>query len=141
MIPPTAYPPADHPRVATPPLSVADLINVRYREFGLCAREGLDCWGLARLVLARLDVHLPRDPADALAREPELFDPVEGVARAGDVVVLQGGNPRLHLAVAVNAFQVIHATREGVRLDRLDAWRRAGKVLRVLRPRELGGAA
>ncbi len=134
-----------------PVITVHDLVGAPYAERGTCARDGLDCWGLARIVMSRLNVHLPREPAQALAddlerREWTSRDPL-GACRVGDVLILEGGeagggNPREHLGVALGSFQFIHATRvSGVRVDRMDVWQRSGKIRRVLRARALGGDA
>lgn len=110
------------PRGVRPSLSVADLIGARYAEGGTDKRLGLDCWGLARIVLARLDVALPATPAEALAEARTVAFEVRDAAREGDLLVMEcEGRP--HVGVCLNATSFIHATKAGgVALARVADW-------------------
>lgn len=119
-----------HRRAAVRPLTVADLVGRSYAE-----PHG--CWDLARVVLARLGVALPANPAAALAAEGDLCRVVSDAPRAGDLLLLDGGGAQ-HVGVALNPFQFIHAARgAGTRIEQIDTWARARKVQRRVRFYEL----
>ncbi len=113
--------------------AAARLVGRTYEEVG-------GCYGATRAVLAAAGIDLPADQAEALSIEPALATPIlpGEAARTGDVVVMPGrGDDRLHVGVALDAWRVLHATRgQGVVVTQLSALRRAGLVLRVLRPRQ-----
>lgn len=130
-----------HRRAASRPLDLSGLVGIRYKDGGRDRREGLDCWGLARIVLARMDLKLPEDPAEALAGESTLGDVVTGALRAGDVLVIRTDEGQ-HVGVAIDPFQFIHTTRHsGSVIGRIEVVERAGRVLRRVRLRPPAGAA
>lgn len=115
-----------HRRAACAPLKVADLVGRPYEDPN-------GCWSLARIVLARLGVELPADPAAALQGEAALARAVTDAARAGDLLVVQDEEGQ-HVGVCLNAFQFIHAGRAfGTRIESISVWERTGRVQRRAR--------
>ncbi len=117
-----------------------EIVGRPYLEGGRDAGSlGLDCYGVVRVGLSDLGVEIPRDQADAVAREFALgrvlaaWEPT----RVGDVLVLEAeAGP--HVGLAISPFRFVHATRtSGVVVDRVAVWARAGKLRRRVRVREL----
>lgn len=104
------------------------------------ANEGR-CWALAvARVRALTGIVLPADYAAALAAPEAIAEDVApGAAlRRGDLIQCRGiGGGRDHVAVAVDAFEAEHLAADGAAMARVSiaALRRAGAVVRVMRPR------
>ncbi len=100
-------------------------MGLPFAERGRTRAEGLDCWGLARLILAeRFGVDLPsysreyRDTTDkaavaaAVQRHLPAWTPVaEGHEREGDVVLMESAFGHLHMGVVVRPGVMIHIER------------------------------
>lgn len=122
-----------HRRSTSRPFSVEGLVGIRYKTGGQDRKEGLDCWSLARIVLARLDLKLPEDPAEALAGEQALGYEVSGALRAGDILLIQTDEGQ-HVGVALDPFQFIHTTRaSGSVISRIAMIERSGRLIRRVR--------
>jgi cell wall-associated NlpC family hydrolase len=126
-------------------IDVADLVGATWCDDGqgVDRATGFQCWGLARAVLARVGVVLPESPERALAEWSDAAASLgeerpRELRRAGDVLLMKGevlGHGALmHVGVVINLTQFIHATRDGVRLDRTAVFERAGQVIKVVRP-------
>lgn len=113
-------------------IDVSDLIGVAYLENGRNPAEGLDCYGLAIEVERRLgktlwdavyenhDVELSQKWAPLLNVRPSDF------IREGSLLEIHVGNT-LHVAVALDAVRMIHATtNQGVRISKIAAYKIAG---------------
>jgi cell wall-associated NlpC family hydrolase len=126
-----------------------EYIGIPFRERGR-DREGCDCWGLVRLVLAeRFGVLLPSFDGYGSVRDREriralieddlpAWTEVGGRERAGDVVLLRVGGRPLHVGLVISPGTMLHI-EAGIdacleRYDRLPWCRR---VLGVYRHREL----
>lgn len=124
----------------TPPdsVDVSDLIPRSYQACG-------GCYGLARLVLARMGLDLPQEQGAALEGREELGTRLADgeMVRAGDVVCMVGTNVEpMHLGVALDAWRVIHVCCGGtVRIDRLEVLERAKAVIEVVRLRRAGAVS
>lgn len=110
-------------------------IGLPYVEHGR-DRAGVDCWGLARLVMAEVfHVELPeysnsgnreerlRLIAENRVKFVRVESPVEGA-----LVLASSGNRRPHIGICVNAEQMLHAAKGiGACIVRLDSpqWRNA----------------
>lgn len=127
----------------------ADLVGLPYRSGGRSLEPdgptaGIDCYGVVRAYLARLGVDLPEDQAGALADARTLGMRASGEPpRRGDVLVLEGAalptaEREVHVAVMIDNFRCLHATREaGSVVERVDAITARCPVRSVLRPRPL----
>lgn len=108
----------------------ADLLN----------RQGLACYPLVRLALRRLGVEMDADPeAESLKGS---FVETDLPPRAGDIIEMESNEPGgvgQHLAVCVDRFNAMHAAGAGVRVDRIAALVRTGRIERRLRARALMG--
>ncbi len=109
-----------------------DLIGVEYRNGGRDPNQGLDCFGVVMLLLARCGVLI-----EDVQGYPEDWDlaglnliienfhrpwrAVEKPYRAGDVLIVQWPNKDrpTHLAVVVDGMRVVHA----VKTQRVCVWR------------------
>lgn len=116
---------------------LASLVGVEYTDGGRTIEGGLDCYGLVRLALRRLGVDLPASEA-GLAFETAGAEPVPlACVRRGDVVVMPADEESayaVHLGVMVDPLRLLHAVRGvGSRIDRYEAWCKAGKVTGVYR--------
>lgn len=112
----------------------ADLVGVPYAN--------RDCYAVVRDALRRLGIELPMDAAMCLSEcmtDPIAIDvPMGEVCRLGDVLWIRNADRTHHVGMALDAFTFLHATRGGhSRIDRIDRWRRARLVWRVMRPKEL----
>lgn len=97
-----------------------DYIGLAYSEMGR-RRDGLDCWGLARLVYAEtLDIELPsytdaldrfeRDEIAAItldARRSPLWRGV-GAIEPFDVLLFRHGRHATHVGLAIDARRMLH---------------------------------
>lgn len=101
-----------------------DLIGIPYKEHGRSTEEGFDCYGLVIEVLRRNGKHLNdvwyENHALTLADEniPLLnIYPVE-IMEPGTLLEMEYmGN--LHIGIAVNSKEFLHATKKGVRINRI----------------------
>lgn len=113
---------------ATPKLT--DLLGIPHEE--------ANCWAIARRVLDRYGVPTPESPASALLNETAFAMPIPlSDVRAADVLIMQGPEPDfgLHIAVAIDERRMIHTMSGGAScIDRIEVWRRAGKIQRAARP-------
>ena len=112
-------------------IDVSDLIGVPYVD-NERSLSGLDCYGLAILVEKRLGKTLQ----DAVYENHDIelsekYAPLLNVRRTdfiteGTLLEIHVGNT-LHIAVALNEREMIHATtNQGVRISRIAAYKIAG---------------
>jgi cell wall-associated NlpC family hydrolase len=132
---------------AVPPAWAAEYVGIPFAERGR-SRAGVDCWGLARLLLAeRYGVDVPsyvgdyRSPLDRdevatliTGEIPEAWQAVPSAPRPGDVALLRVAGRPLHVGVLVAPPWFLHVMegRETV-LERLDSPQWARRVLGVYR--------
>ncbi|MCC6426294.1 MAG: C40 family peptidase [Phycisphaerales bacterium] len=100
-----------------PPAWAAGYIGIEYRHNGR-GRDGIDCWGLARLVYReQMDIMLPslagpkeHNRARAQAPKELLFAPAEPPYQVGDLVEISGNRPgALHVGILVADGMMLHA--------------------------------
>ncbi|UYV13740.1 MAG: C40 family peptidase [Phycisphaera sp.] len=113
----------------------------RYREIpfaeggrDLEQDEGLDCWGLARMVCQEMtSVELPIDDSEAMARMGELTEVIDkGTPRAGDLVLMLRGT---HVGACIGEYVVHISKSAGVQIMSVAAMARLRIIDKVLRPR------
>ena len=105
-------------------IDLSDLIGTPYKEHGR-NKDGVDCYGLAIAALERYgyrlddvvydnhDVSLADKYKPTLNVEP-LTEPQEGA-----IIEMTAENGNLHIGVCVNKKEFIHATKNGVRINRI----------------------
>lgn len=126
---------------------VSTYIGLPFKEHGR-DRQGVDCWGLVRLVLGeQFAVHLPSyadgygstEDAEDIGRLVQgEMDPWRDIAQAeerpGDVVLMRLMNQPMHVGLVIGAGWMLHI-EEGIDacLERYDSakWRR--RVLGIYR--------
>ena len=113
-------------------IDVSDLIGVPYKDNGRNPAEGLDCYGLAIEVERRLgkkliDVVYENHDIELSQRYVPLLNIRKSDSiREGSLLEIHVGNT-LHVAVALDAYRMIHATtNQGVRISRIAAYKIAG---------------
>jgi len=134
-----------------PPSWVADYVGLPFKEHGR-GRDGMDCWGLCRTVLAeRFGLHLPayvegyastedaKDIARIIRGEMAPWRPVPaGAERPGDVALIRMLNHPMHVGVVVARGWMLHI-EEGIDacLERYDGskWRR--RLIGIYRHQDL----
>lgn len=112
-------------------IDVSDLIGVPYLDNGRTLK-GLDCYGLAIEVEKRLGKTLQDAVYENHDKElSEIWAPLLNVhstdiIKEGTILEIHVGNT-LHIAVALNEREMIHATtNQGVRISRIAAYKIAG---------------
>jgi len=87
---------------------------------------GVDCWGLLRLSLRSLGVEIPAVQPAVAASMRERFrqlDRSEAI-ELGDVAVIETPDGGLHVAMAIDQFKFLHATRGAASvIDAVSMWR------------------
>jgi cell wall-associated NlpC family hydrolase len=142
--------------VTPPPAWVADYIGLPFADNGR-TRDGVDCFGLLRLVLSeRFGIHLPAfagavvstEDAAEIARiirgemQPWAEIP-KGHARAGDVVLMRLRNQPCHVGLVVSPVRsgawMLHAeVGTDSCLDSYDGARWRGRVIGIFRYKGVG---
>ena len=133
------------------PSWVADYVGLPFKEHGR-DRDGTDCFGLVRAVLAeRFGLHLPAyvegyastEDAEDIARiirgEMAPWRPVPaGAERPGDVVLTRMLNHPMHVGLVVAPGWMLHI-EEGIDadLDRYDGARWRRRMIGIYRHRDL----
>ena len=118
-------------------LDVSDLIGVKHSRGGREVTEGLDCYGLVRVVCRRLGVDLPMNYGDLANRVDSIAREIRTgeLLRVGDIQVMtpmRDGESQ-HLAIVISPYAVVHSVEKiGVKIDRIGYMRRRGKWLRLL---------
>jgi cell wall-associated NlpC family hydrolase len=115
-------------------MTVKDLIGVKYKPHGRTIEEGLDCYGLAMVVLEREGIHLPdvfyagtdRETNREVIRILEHGVPHEKLDTPEKNCVIEltvCGMPS-HIGVYLGGGEFIHATKCGVAIEPLRRWER-----------------
>lgn len=109
-------------------IEVADLIGIPYKDHGR-DKNGLDCYGLALLVLERMGKHLDdviyenHDQALSLQYAPLLNVRQIDFIKEGALIEIHVKGT-LHIGVVLDNKQFIHATEnQGVRISRIQAYK------------------
>jgi cell wall-associated NlpC family hydrolase len=111
---------------------IRDLVGVKYKPHGRTIEEGLDCYGLALLVLERSGIHLP-DVFDYDADKKDKSDVKEILERGipheklerpekNCLVELTVCGMPSHIGVYLGEGEFIHATKYGVAVEPLRRW-------------------
>ena len=104
------------------PLWVNNYKGIRYLFRGRSREEGLDCWGLTRLImLEQFDIELPsydtdyesvRQAAlmrDVSVREQESWTRIDaGQERAGDLILIRMQGQPIHVGVVIGGGRFVH---------------------------------
>lgn len=140
-----------------PPAWAAPYVGLPYRERG-DTRDGVDCWGLCRLVWRErfgLDVpdhgapawvegeldRVGQAAAAAVAQATDFVEVPLALARAGDGLLIRLGRHPAHCGLVVDRGLMIHAEAAlGSCVERLDHWSWRSRVLSAHRPLALAGA-
>ena len=123
-------------------------LGVRYRLGGESTKRGLDCSGLVRLILGKLDIALPR----TAAQQARLGDEVprdSALLRPGDVLTFGRGQRVDHVGVYVGDGKFVHASSSRGRVtesalpsgDRARWWKGVRRFLAAAEPRDPAGGS
>jgi cell wall-associated NlpC family hydrolase len=114
-----------------------DLVGVKYKPHGRTIEEGLDCYGVALIVLEREGIHLPdvfyadtdRETNKEIMRILEQGIPHEKLERPERNCIIEltvCGMPS-HIGVYLGNGEFIHATECGVAVEPLRRWEKRVK--------------
>jgi cell wall-associated NlpC family hydrolase len=125
-------------------LKYSDLIGIPFVDGGRTIEEGLDCWGLARILFSRQGIKLPEYPIGAslhdsvtneFKKQEPLWDrldrPVEGCLVLIRIWDTGWAN---HCGIYIGQGQFIHAYGNGVVIDRINRW--GPRIIGYYRPKE-----
>lgn len=90
--------------------------GVRYLEGG-CSLTGVDCSCLVRLVFGAIGVRLPRTVKEQYGCGLPL---TRAEVMTGDLIFFGKGGVPTHVGIALSNSELIHASRRGVVVDRID---------------------
>jgi cell wall-associated NlpC family hydrolase len=111
-----------------------DLLGVKYKPHGRTVEEGLDCYGVALIVLGRNGIHLPdvfnydvdkKDQSD-VKKLLEHGIPHENLDKPEKNCIIEltvCGMPS-HIGVFLGDGEFIHATKYGVAIEPLWRWKK-----------------
>jgi cell wall-associated NlpC family hydrolase len=113
---------------------IRDLVGVKYTPHGRTVEEGLDCYGVALIVLARAGIHLPdvlyadtdRETNRETMRLLEQGVPhekLDGPEKNCVIELTVCGEPS-HIGVCLGDGEFIHATKHGVAVEPLSRWKK-----------------
>lgn len=113
---------------------IRDLIGVKYKPHGRTVEEGLDCYGVAILVLEREGITLPdvfypdteqdtNEVTMKLLEEGISHEKLDKPERNCLIELTVFGMP-CHVGVYIGDGQFIHATKRGVTIEPLYRWQR-----------------
>lgn len=102
---------------------IDDLIGVPYKEHGR-DKTGFDCYGLVIEISKRCGKNLPdvfyENHDLELSSEYAPLLPVKETNQIKEGVLLEmESNNALHIGIAINEKEMIHATKRGVRINRI----------------------
>lgn len=105
-------------------LKIDDLIGVPYKEHGRTKEDGFDCYGLIIEISKRLNKPLPdvfyENHNLELADENAPLLPIQETSEIKEGVLLEMEiDGELHIGFAINSKEMIHATKRGVRINRI----------------------
>ena len=105
-------------------IDVSDLIGVPYKDHGRSKEEGFDCYGLVLEIAWRMEKPLPdvwyQNHNLELSNENAHLLPIHEVDYITEGVIIEMEvNNELHIGVALNNREMIHATRKGVRINQI----------------------
>jgi cell wall-associated NlpC family hydrolase len=116
---------------------IRDLIGCKYKPHGRTIEEGLDCYGVALIVLEREGIHLPdvfysdteRETSREVMRILEQGIPHEKLDKPEKNCVIELnvlGEPS-HIGVYLGDGEFIHSTKYGVAVEPLRRWEKRVK--------------
>jgi cell wall-associated NlpC family hydrolase len=116
---------------------IRDLVGASYKPHGRTAEEGLDCYGVALIVLGREGIRLPdisnydagKKDQSAVKEILERGIPHEKLDRPEKNCIIElavCGLPS-HIGVYLGGGEFIHATKYGVAVEPLRRWRKRVK--------------
>jgi cell wall-associated NlpC family hydrolase len=116
---------------------IRDLIGVKYKPHGRTKDEGLDCYGVALIVLGRAGIHLPdvfypdagRETNSEIMRMLERGIPHEKLDKPEKNCIIEltiRGMPS-HIGIYLGNGEFIHATKYGVAVEPLRRWEKRVK--------------